>query len=600
MDNSLPTSNTSLERLYTDAGGQEDQWDNGNVSKVGDVSNENEQVSTDINDYTNEDLLELFDFERDLSTLEEDTVRQVLGQYILHTSDNDYKLFFMEAQNRLLQLIRDQNDLTNNYNQGLDFSDVDVTRYYTIGELMQLFGISTPLTLNDIETKIDLFRNGDPELEAFLEKSKQRLIVEHTSQQTNDNYSVPIVEGRVNPHRKELIHTLVVLDSEFRDRIEVCDGTVVSNNYTCSLSQTIYNVVSFSLVNVTIPTSWDVIHNQNANHYFYIDILEDGERIYSVKIEVPNGNYTPTQLVEAIQVIVNDQLSTRGGDVSLSFSLVAASNRMKIVRSDEKDTFSCKICFYNSSDHRFDLSRPRNTLGDILGFLSTRTDYLSIYELDASGNGGSRGTGGNVILGNARVNTSGTKYIYVVLDDLNQNRVTNAVVGMSDNGEMVQLPSFYHCDLDLEDPRFLKNGQSSGLSMAKAENILSILATKRNKNKPRTHSMTHQDIFAVIPVNNQSPVSEGSSGNGGGNPATLRVDMDLSVFQREYFGPVTLRRFKCKLLDDRGQPLQLNGQNWSITLNCKCLYRNTGSYQYTPIKGSGVNQFGLNPIQEDS
>lgn len=100
-------------------------------------------------------------------------------------------------------------------------------------------------------------------------------------------------------------------------------------------------------------------------------------------------------------------------------------------------------------------------------------------------------------------------------------------------------------------------------------------------------------------MNNQSPVSEGASGNGSGNPNTLRVDIDLSVFQREYFGPVTLRRFKCKLLDDRGQPLQLNGQNWSLTLNCKCLYRNTGSYQYTPIKGTGVNQYGLNPIQED-
>jgi hypothetical protein len=586
MDNSLPNSNTSLERLYTDIDIQAGRSDDGGGK---------DQVSTDINDYTNEDLLELFDLNEDLSTLEEDTVQQVLGQYISHTSDNNYKLFFMEAQNRLLQLIRDQNDLTNNDNQGLDFSDVDITRYYTIGELMQIFGISTPLTLNDIETKIDLFRNGVPQMETFLEKSKQRLVAEHTSQQTNENFSVPIVEGLVNPHRKELIHTLVVLDSEFRDRIEVCDGTVVSNNYTCSLSQTIYNVVSFSLVNVTIPTSWDVIHNQNANHYFYIDILKNGQRISSVKIEVPNGNYTPVQLVD----IVNDQLSTGGHNVSLSFSLVAASNRIKIVRSDTNNTVSCNIIFYNSNDNRFDSSRPRNTLGYILGFMSTRTDYLSVYELDASGNGGTMGTDGNVIVGNARVNTSGTKYIYVVLDDLNQNRVTNAVVGMSDNGQMVQLPSFYHCDLDLDDPRFLKNGEPSGLSMAKAENILSILATKRNTNKPSTHSMTHQDIFAVIPVNNQSPVSEGASGNGSGNPNTLRVDIDLSVFQREYFGPVTLRRFKCKLLDDRGQPLQLNGQNWSLTLNCKCLYRNTGSYQYTPIKGTGVNQYGLNPIQED-
>ena len=43
--------------------------------------------------------------------------------------------------------------------------------------------------------------------------------------------------------------------------------------------------------------------------------------------------------------------------------------------------------------------------------------------------------------------------------------------------------------------------------------------------------------------------------------------------KRTYFGPVNLERLHVKLLDDKGNLLNLNGLDWSLTLISENLYQ---------------------------
>ena len=55
----------------------------------------------------------------------------------------------------------------------------------------------------------------------------------------------------------------------------------------------------------------------------------------------------------------------------------------------------------------------------------------------------------------------------------------------------------------------------------------------------------------------------------------LYVDFGGSIQdnKRVYFGPVNLERLHLKLLDDKGNLLNLNGADWSITLITENLYQ---------------------------
>jgi hypothetical protein len=89
-----------------------------------------------------------------------------------------------------------------------------------------------------------------------------------------------------------------------------------------------------------------------------------------------------------------------------------------------------------------------------------------------------------------------------------------------------------------------------------------------NKNQSVTNfrykAPTSTDILAIIPIKTS-------------NVATGTVIVELTgALQdniRTYFGPVNIERMAVKLLNDKGNALDLNGLDWAITLICDCLYQ---------------------------
>jgi hypothetical protein len=103
------------------------------------------------------------------------------------------------------------------------------------------------------------------------------------------------------------------------------------------------------------------------------------------------------------------------------------------------------------------------------------------------------------------------------------------------------------------------------LTQAQIYTINEINKNGNNMTNYLAKAPTSSDILAILPVKTSTGVPTGS----------LLVDFSGSLqdSSRIYFGPVNIERLAVKLLDDKGNVLNLNGNDWCFTLVCECLYQ---------------------------
>jgi hypothetical protein len=73
-----------------------------------------------------------------------------------------------------------------------------------------------------------------------------------------------------------------------------------------------------------------------------------------------------------------------------------------------------------------------------------------------------------------------------------------------------------------------------------------------------------QDIFALIPLSTSNIA-----------PGAIFTDTGSGLAKQEriYFGPVNISRMTIKLINDRGDIVDLNGSDWSCSIQCDQLYQ---------------------------
>ena len=89
---------------------------------------------------------------------------------------------------------------------------------------------------------------------------------------------------------------------------------------------------------------------------------------------------------------------------------------------------------------------------------------------------------------------------------------------------------------------------------------------KNNSKTTRYKSLASNpsDLFAVILLNvNKNKIGEYLTEDGS----------SLQINKRNYFGPVNITRLKIKLMDDRGNTVNLNGLDFNFTLIAETLYQ---------------------------
>jgi hypothetical protein len=223
--------------------------------------------------------------------------------------------------------------------------------------------------------------------------------------------------------------------------------------------------------------------------------------------------------------------------------------------------------------------------------------YLSV---DASGN-----TASSVL------DLNGPKYLILVLDDYNQNHVNNSLVSISQYSNNLKIPSYYSPDLpytcstpaqqgnnltelvngvvaqslfdnqtpnaqnglliagkyesDYTSTQIVLPSAPRTLTQAQIYTINSINSNNNNLTNYLSKAPTSSDILAILPVKTSTGVPTGS--------LLVEFSGSLKDSSRTYFGPVNIDRMAIRLLDDKGNVLNLNGNDWCFTLVCECLYQ---------------------------
>jgi len=332
----------------------------------------------------------------------------------------------------------------------------------------------------------------------------------------------------------------------------------------------------------------------NKNNYFYLEPnapgIVDSTNTNRITIRIDasiNGtNYTSNEIINKIQAefdiylygskIFRDNSNTY---IRINHSRIYKTYDYRIVYYDP---FSFARCFIGATSVKN--TSWDSTLGWILGFRELTeyplgTDYIeydvntgstyyvntkSYYQYDSSSNIAS-------IVGDTSVSVNSYNYFMLNINDYVLNHLNDGLVGIAPAETSVQTSSFanrgtFTCDPVTGNRIFVgaKNGANNNTTnqiYAENQKLSSLIQ------KPKIYSSgpSVQDVFAIIPLN-ASNIPNGS--------IYTETGSGLQKQERIYFGPVNLSRMNIQLVTDRGNVVDLNGSDWSCTLQCDCLYQN--------------------------
>ena len=585
-------------------------------------------INTNISDYTLYELMAIIEIE----DLTPSHIIENTDFYIKKYKIKDPKLsvFFQDVQSQLLQYAEGLEHETDNNDEGkivvesfgnmsnnaiYPSGDKQVSDWYQNENLTQSDKNQTN-KITDRKQKIKLFGNDS------VPMNREQIA-------TTDTYNLPVKQDSLNPNLKNTINRFLNLDSQFRQYTSGIDST--STNYTCDLSDTLKNTLKLTLYSYQIPYSWYTIDIAYGNTCFWI--YDQNSENY-VSISIPPGNYSqasfqttlnnsftnagfisfPTIPNVTVPVNYNQNsgmltLYLYGGvwqDPEKQTNTFTVSETTKIIFFDFTASLQCNINCSTKSNHYFN-----STLGWIMGY---RLPYINVLP---NGNEAS-----------AILDLNGTKYLILVIDDYNQNHINNSLVSISQFSNTLKIPSYYSPDLpytclkpgqvpsnlnelvsgvvtqSLFDTQSLNAGNGSftpgnytntsnqaqnglliggkyendytntqivlpsaprTLTNAQLYTINSINNNNNNITNYLAKAPTSSDILGIVPVKTSTGVPTGS--------LLVEFSGSLQDSSRTYFGPVNIDRLAVKLLDDKGNILNLNGNDWCVTIVAECLYQ---------------------------
>jgi hypothetical protein len=308
-------------------------------------------------------------------------------------------------------------------------------------------------------------------------------------------------------------------------------------------------------------------------------------------ITIPPGTYSVNKLIARMNNIFNTDPRWKGSLVYTKDKHVYIKiNSGKVFNtSDYKlvfyDPYSFVKCFIGSSSVRN--TSWDTTIGWILGFrelteyilspaylspdpnnptITYYGDTLSLYTYDISNNIAT-------ITGDTTVSVNLFNYFMIVLDDYTQNHLNDGLVTITP-AENQSVTSYYvnkttvTCD-PITGKKVFTGTNMPGNNQNTEKQVYAAnqkLAAQSQTQNPKIYSPGPfvQDIFALLPLNTSNLT-----------PGSVYIDngSGLAKQSRLYFGPVNISRMTIKLINDRGDVVDLNGSDWSCSLECDQLYQ---------------------------
>lgn len=352
---------------------------------------------------------------------------------------------------------------------------------------------------------------------------------------------------------------IISFDSQFRpmlDPISVagCPSITQENfnelthdpsDYVLNLSQPITNVTKIKLVDVSIPMSWYVFSGDYGTNY--VDISSNGTQS---TLTIAEGNYDSSTIITAL----NNAATT--ASLSIVFSYNSINGKISVVNNTGNtiqinwyypiNTGSCGYAQGQKMDYN---------LGWLLGFRE-RSNLLS---------------NGITLTASSILNVKGFDYLFISLDDFANNKPNPDLVTNVKQKNIYKLPSYYNkhtMDQDCSGATFPENCLPEQSSCAMVP-----------QNPDDKSKLTQKQLYTVDQIKS---AMDGIQVDRYGAPsaadllAKLVVDFkfnekvmlsDLNIIgERVYFGPVTFRKFKVRLLSKFGHVINLNERNWTFTI----------------------------------
>ena len=216
------------------------------------------------------------------------------------------------------------------------------------------------------------------------------------------------------------------------------------------------------------------------------------------------------------------------------------------------------------------------TVGWILGFRENIIYYLIDYIGYSYSNNTTltkyymTGSQSNVciLVSDTATNTNLYSYFLIVLDDYVQNHLNDGLVKIT-NQETNIAPEPYIMVCDPVTKQMVSRPADWGSpGITYTERELYAFSQKVDSQLAKVNSYSKgpfvKDIFGFIPL---KPGNIGSMYSEFGGT--------LQNQDRMYFGPVNIHRMTIRLLNDRGDLVDLNNNDWNFSLVCEQLYRNS-------------------------
>ena len=371
------------------------------------------------------------------------------------------------------------------------------------------------------------------------------------SRMTIENQQVTDTVNNVVP----IISTsLIIVDSQYRTNILPYSSNSTSNsfntNFTFNLSNPITKAISISLYSYQIPTSWYAFNSKSGNTFFMYN---------GFIMQIPDGNYSPSTLVTAINAQAALQTATSGllATYNSNSNIISFTNNdilsgvITVVFFLQANVISSNSCgIVNLS--QFQTLGINTTLGWLLGFRPSPDTTTGDVILNISP--------GQTISADVVPNTYGTTYFNLSIEDYSNQRLTSGLYNITNTRSYgtISIPDYYNtiavaCKL-----------REGTLTQAQIYAINAVTSSSSANNAAYGYENTLEgptsgSTFANIPlpadaISNSRPYPY------------VKFGSDLMIFKRVYAAPITLERLTVTLTDDKGNLVNLYDNDWSFSL----------------------------------
>lgn len=364
------------------------------------------------------------------------------------------------------------------------------------------------------------------------------------------------------------------------------DLTYVLNDQlnATNLTSVVQNKSTLSSNEITVEASNNTFY---LSPYSSVVGLQTSDNLYRAQITVPIGKYNITTLHAAINVQFAANPLTVGTTAQL-YTDPSTGQIYTRIRLNVNKIFTTKdfrLVFYDPFSFVTCTSGGNRTIqnvtwdttvGWILGFRESIIYYLSDYVLQLYSFGSTfdkyylTGLQSNVCVINGDTCTNTTLYTYflIVLDDYVQNHLNDGLVTLTAQDNQIKPdPYIMVCDPITKElvPRPLNYG-SPGITYTDKQlySFQQKVQSQRTQITGYSKGPFVNDLFGMIPI---------KQGTFGG--IYTEFGGPLQNQDRLYFGPVNIHRMTIRLLNDRGDLVDLNKNDWNFSLICEQLYRNT-------------------------